>query len=110
MVNNFGEPCTVYENTTPAAEAGRLVVRLNGVKSNRLGTGARVTLTAGGRKQIREISPVRGYFSSDEPVAFFGLGKEKAEKIEVRWPSGVVQTVTDLPARAAVTITESPST
>jgi hypothetical protein len=107
VVNNFGEPCTVYENTTPVAEAGRLAVKLKGVKSNRLGIGARVTLTAGGMAQTREISPVRGYFSSDEPAAFFGLGKTKAEKIEIRWPSGIVQTVREVPPGVVITITEA---
>ncbi len=110
VVNNFGEPCTVYENTTAPAEAGRLAVRLKGVKSNKHGIGARVTLTAGDLKQTRELSPVRGYFSSDEPVAFFGLGKAKPEKIEVRWPSGTVQTVNNIPAGVTVTLTESGDT
>lgn len=106
IVSNYGEPCTVYENTTAAAEAGRLVVKLKGVKSNKLGVGARVTLTAGGMKQTREISPVRGYFSSDEPVAMFGLGKAKAESVEVRWPSGVVQTVKEI-GGMTLTVTEA---
>ncbi len=107
VVNNFGEPCTVYENTTPAA-AGRLLVKLKGVKSNRMGVGARVTLTAGGMRQTREISPVRGYFSSDEPVAMFGLGSSRAEKVEVIWPSGIVQKVENI-SGTVLTITEAGS-
>ena len=107
IVNNFNEPCTVYENTTPVAEAGRLAVRLRGVKSNRAGLGATVSLTSGGITQIREITAARGFFSSDEPVAFFGLGKSRAERIEVRWPSGIVQTLTEIPAGPVLTITEA---
>ena len=107
IVNNFDEACTVYENTTPAAEAGRLAVRLRGVKSNRAGLGARVSLTAGGLTQTREITAARGFFSSDEPVAFFGLGKSPAERIEVHWPSGIVQTLTGIPTGPLFTITET---
>ena len=106
VVNNFDEACTVYENGTPAAEAGRLVVRLRGVQSNRAGLGARVILTAGGIPQTREISSARGFFSSDEPVAFFGLGKARAERLEVRWPSGKVQILTGIPAGPVLTLTE----
>ena len=107
IVNNFNEPCTVYENTTSVAEAGRLAVRLRGVKSNRAGLGATVSLTARGMTQIREITAARGFFSSDEPVAFFGLGKSRAERIEVRWPSGIVQIMTEFPAGPVLTITET---
>ncbi len=107
VVNNFDGPCTVYENTTSVGEAGRLVVRLRGVKSNRTGLGAKVSLTAGGVTQTREMAAARGFFSSDEPVAFFGLGKSRAERLEVRWPSGTVQTVTEFPPGPVLTLTES---
>lgn len=53
------------------------------------------------------MSVGRGFFSSDEPVAFFGLGKARAEQLEVRWPSGKVQILTDIPAGPLFTITEA---
>ncbi len=107
VVNNFNEACTVYENTTPAAEGGRLAVHLRGTTSNRGGLGAVVSLTAGGFTQSRAIASARGFFSSDEPAAFFGTGKAKPERLEVRWPSGIVQVVNPFPDGPTLTITES---
>ena len=107
VVNNFNEACTTYENTTPPAEANRLVVRLRGTTSNRSGLGATLNLTAAGITQTRAIASARGFFSSDEPVAFFGLGRAKPQRLEVRWPSGIQQVIEPLPEGITITITES---
>ena len=72
-----------------------LGISLVGTKSNRSGIGARVTVTnVLGQKQIMDVSSAGSYLSSNDPRIVFGLGGAKAVKsIEVRWPSGRVQTV-----------------
>jgi enediyne biosynthesis protein E4 len=72
-----------------------LGVSLVGSKSNRSGIGARMTVTsATGQKQIFDASTAGSYLSSNDPRIVVGLGSAKAAKsVEVRWPSGRVQTI-----------------
>lgn len=72
-------------------------VSLVGAKSNRTGIGARVIITdAAGRKQIFDANTAGSYLSSNDPRVSFGLGTATGiRSIEVRWPSGRVQTVAD---------------
>jgi hypothetical protein len=72
-----------------------LGLTLSGSKSNRGGIGARVTVTsATGQKQIFDASTAGSYLSSSDPRIVVGLGSAKAVKsVEVRWPSGRVQTI-----------------
>ena len=60
--------------------------------------GAVVRLTAGGKTQIRTYQRTQSYLSQNDPRLHFGLGKAtRVEKLEVRWLSGAVETLTDLP-------------
>ncbi len=83
-------------------------VDLDGVESNRDGVGARITVTAGGRTQIRDVLTGTGYWSQDSKVQHFGLGPETTEvtEIEVRWPSGITQVVTYVTADQRISIEE----
>lgn len=80
-------------------------VKLIGAKSNRSGIGARLVCTttvAGENKPHRQIDEVRSggsYMSQSDLRVHFGLGKaQKVDQLEVRWPSGQVDTLKDLPA------------
>jgi hypothetical protein len=69
-------------------------INLRGVRSNRDGAGARVKVTAGGRTQTAEVHSGRSYQSHFGTRLHFGLGRcDKAERIEVHWPSGTVDVV-----------------
>ncbi|MGI9066890.1 MAG: CRTAC1 family protein [Pyrinomonadaceae bacterium] len=72
-------------------------ISLVGAKSNRTGIGARVTITdAAGKKQIFDANTAGSYLSSNDPRLLFGLGAATGiRSIEVRWPSGRVQTLAD---------------
>ena len=78
--------------------------------SNRAGIGCRVTLTAGGRTQMRELRCGSGLANhQDPPEACFGLGKaDKVERLEVRWADGkgTRQVFEDLPADRFLVIRE----
>ena len=73
-------------------------IELQGTKSNRDAIGARLTLTAGGRKLVRWITSGASYLSSHDRRVVFGLGDTPAGpmKLDVRWPNGNAQTVTGL--------------
>ena len=72
-----------------------LLLDLEGVRSNRDAIGATVKLTtATGRALYNHVSPAAGLLSSSDRRVHFGLGAESAIRmIEIRWPSGVVQTI-----------------
>jgi len=85
-----------------------LRVQTIGEKSNRDGFGALVTVRAGGREWVREVRSTDGLFSAHDPRAHFGLGEAGAiEEVEVRWPSGAVQKVTQAPLDSTIVIRES---
>jgi len=69
-----------------------LMFRTVGRKSNRDGIGARITVETGGQKQVWEVKRTVGIYSSSDPRAHFGLGKQnKADRVHVWWPSGKEQ-------------------
>lgn len=72
-----------------------LAVRLRGGAGNPTAAGAVVTVRlSDGKSQTQEIYAGGGYLSQNSPTLFFGLGShETAQKIEVRWPGGAVQTL-----------------
>ena len=81
--------------------------RLQGTRSNRDGIGARIIVRAGGSVQQFETRSGDGYISSSDPGAHFGLGvAERADHVEVRWPSGRVDVLENLPARVVYTVRE----
>jgi hypothetical protein len=74
-------------------------LRLIGVKSNRAALGAKVTLEQDGDVHQKEIRSGGGFISQSDLRVHFGLGKAaKAAKVVIRWPNGLVETLSDLPA------------
>ncbi len=72
---------------------------LAGTKSNRMAIGARLKLVAGGMTQTDEIHSGGSYISQSDTRVHFGLGKAtKIDSLEIRWPSGKVETLKDLEA------------
>ena len=68
---------------------------------NRFGIGNKVEVTAGGRKQARELQLGGGYMSFDAPFVHFGLGNaEKIDSVLITWIDGTKTTLKDLPAGA----------
>jgi hypothetical protein len=86
-----------------------LDIALRGTKSNRDGIGARIKLvskTVGA--QYNHMTTSVGYASSSDGPVHFGLGPDsKADLIEIHWPSGVLQTLHDVPADRILKVTET---
>ena len=98
VINNMDDAPTVLLN-----EGGNrnhwLRLALEGTKSNRSAVGARATITAGGRTAFAEVKAGSSYLSQNELVLHFGLGAAtRAERLEIRWPSGLRETFQDLAA------------
>jgi hypothetical protein len=106
VVVNMDDTLTLLHNTTGTAHHW-LAVRTIGTKSNRDGIGTRVRVRAGGREQAREVRTSGSYASANDPRVHFGLGSEaRAERLEVKWPSGTLQTFKDVPADRVVVVHE----
>jgi len=80
-------------------------VQALGTSSNRSGFGTRLTLVAGGRRQVRDLQSGSSYLAQNDPRAHFGLGgAERAERLEIRWPDGSNEAVENLPANHLVVV------
>jgi hypothetical protein len=101
-------PQVLVSNLSAVAGIHFLKIILEGTQSNRDGLGARVTVYAGGSEYSQYNDGKSGYFSQSSVPLYFGLGNAvSADKIVVRWPSGVHQTVTTgIPVSGSVTIME----
>ena len=105
LVSNMNEKPSLYYNTAPIGNW--ISLQLVGVKSNRAALGAVVTLEQGGDKREKEVRSGDGYISQSDLRLHFGLGKaSKAEKIVIHWPSGLVETLSDLPANQFYVVQE----
>jgi enediyne biosynthesis protein E4 len=86
VVNNIDDEAFVYENTSTA---NYLKVKLEGPEGNGTGIGAKISVHASGKLQYFENKTVRGYLSSTDPVAHFGLGSVPAvDSVVILWPDG----------------------
>ena len=106
VVFNVDGPPSLFINKTRNANH-RVLFRLVGNKSNRMAIGARVTVEAGGMTQIDEVRGGGSYNSTNDTRLHFGLGKEAIlSKVEVRWPSGLVEDFHNVAADAIYQIDE----
>ena len=85
-----------------------LMVKLVGTRSNRDGLGARLKVTPNGASSIfNHATTSTGFGASSDPRVHFGLGaSDGVESLEIRWPSGTVQTLTGIKADQILTVRE----
>jgi hypothetical protein len=106
VVVNIDEAPSLLRNDL---EVGHWIgVTLVGRESNRDANGARVTVTAGARTQVKEAHASGSIFSSSDPRVHFGLGNtDSVDELTIRWPSGKETTVTDVAADRYLLIVEN---
>ena len=98
LVVNMNERPTLLRNDTPRGNHW-LTLRLVGGPSNRDGLGARVTVDAGGRKQVFEARSDGSYLSHSDTRVHAGLGAaSRATRVEIKWPSGRTDVATNVAA------------
>ena len=103
---NLGGPAYLLHNVSPGMNHW-LSVRLVGKKSNRDGIGATLELLAGGQRQVSQRVAGSSYLSQDDPRIHFGLGSAaRVERLTIRWPSGIVQSLQDVPVDRILTVEE----
>ncbi len=89
----------ILRNTGSGPNRHWISLELAGTRSNRLGLGARVTVIAAGMTQIDEVRSGGSYLSQSDLRLHFGLGgATTVDRVDIRWPSGQVDTLTHLAA------------
>src|SRR6185295_6617621 len=106
LIINNGEPPVLLKN-----EGGNrnnwLGLQLVATKSNSAGTGATITWQAGGVKRSRLRTAGGSYLASHDPRELLGLGTAKRiESVEIRWPSGKVDKLQNLPINSYLKVIE----
>jgi len=106
VVTALSAPAEIWMNDSPGA-GHWLELSLHGTKSNRNGIGAKIRIVAAGQAQFNHVTTASGYASSSAGPVHFGLGEAKVvDEIEIRWPSGVRQTLKNVPADQVLQVTE----
>ncbi len=108
VVSAINAPAEIWINDSPGGNHW-LEFKLEGTKSNRDGIGARIKVVAGGTTQYNHVSFAAGYASASAGPTHFGLGPNKsADRVEIRWPSGITQELKNVPADQIVKVKEPP--
>jgi hypothetical protein len=103
----LGREAEIWMNRSEGA-GHWLDIALEGTKSNRDGIGARVKVVTKAGAQYNHMTTSVGYASSSHGPVHFGLGAEdKAEQIEIRWPSGIIQTLRNVAGDRVLKVRES---
>jgi hypothetical protein len=85
-----------------------IIFNLVGVKSNRDGLGAKIKITTALGSQYNEATTALGYNSSSDKRVHFGLGSASViDKIEIAWPSGMRQILTNVKSDQILTVREA---
>ncbi len=109
VMNNINDEAGIYRNESREQDAAGhhyLRLRLAGDSLNPEGLGAWIELHyAGGQKQVYENTPYRGYLSTNENIAHFGLGKVTVvDSLLIKWPDGKKQWLLQVPADQVLTV------
>jgi enediyne biosynthesis protein E4 len=106
LVTNNGQSADLLRNDGGSGN-NALLVRTVGTASNRDGVGAQLRLTTGTRTQIREVRAGSSYLGQNDARQHFGLGRvTRADRLEVRWPSGRTEVLQNVEANHIITIRE----
>jgi hypothetical protein len=105
VTNNGGDVELLRNELGPRTNA--LTITLAGVKGNRSAIGARIRVTAAKRLFVREVKAGSSYQGQNDLRQHVGLGAAtRAERIEIRWPGGAIETLTNVAAGQRITVTE----
>lgn len=106
VILNMGEPPSLLKNNNSGGNQW-LVIKAIGTRSNRSAIGAKISVTAGGLRQVREVLSGSSYLSQSDLRQHFGLGKaQQADEVEIRWPSGHIERLSKISPNQFITVQE----
>ncbi|HEY6119361.1 MAG TPA: CRTAC1 family protein, partial [Pyrinomonadaceae bacterium] len=107
LLINVGQPPVLLRNDG-GNENHWLGIKLIGIKSNRDGIGAWVTVTGGGKTRTKQLLGGTSYCSASDQRLLFGLGPAaKVDDVEIRWPSGLVDRLKNLSVDRYISVKEN---
>lgn len=109
LIMNLNEPPSLLRNDVTGHNHW-LKVKLIGTKSNRSAIGARVTARYGGKIQAQEVLSQASFYSANDVRLHFGLGAVEKADLEIRWPNGGTEKISNVSADRLVTIREGSGT
>lgn len=109
VINNINSEASLYKNNSrekKPEETHYLKIKFRGDAHNIKGTGSYATVFYdGGKIQFWEHTPYRGYLSTVDDIAFFGLGKSmKVDSVKIEWPGNKYQLFKELKADSILTV------
>jgi hypothetical protein len=110
VISNMNAPPSLLVNDIRSSNHW-VAFRTVGARSNRDGIGAKITVSAGGRKRVDEVRSGSSYVSQSDLRVHFGLGSvNKIDFVEVHWPSGTVERYSDMSVDAIHVLREGAGT
>lgn len=104
IINNINDTAFVYENGLNTTNH-RLIVNIAGDGLNPEGIGAVLHLYYGGKEQLYEHHPCRGYLSTGDARAHFGLGTvTRIDSMSIEWPDGKQEIIRNIEADRTITV------
>ncbi len=112
VMNNINENAFIYENNSQNKTQHQLTVNIEGSNLNTQGIGANIRIFYGDHlQQFYEHQPARGYLSSDDARAHFGLGNiAKIDSLKIVWPDSSWQVLTDIATDHTISISQKNAT
>ena len=111
VINNINDAAFLYENTSNDTKTHRLTVQLEGSGQNTKGLGAQLSIWYQGNQQFYEHYPSRGYLSTHDAGAHFGIGTaQQVDSIKITWPDNRQQLLTNIRADQVVVIKHKDAT
>jgi enediyne biosynthesis protein E4 len=105
LIINLNEPPSLLRNDIKVRQ-NWIKIKLQGVKSNRSGIGARVLAHYGGKVQAQAVLSQSSFYSCNDPRLHFGLGAAASVDFEVYWPSGAHEQIKTVPVNRLITVKE----
>ena len=104
VINNLADAPSLLRNQMTSSN-NSLTLHLVGKTPNALAIGARATVTVKNHKMIGEVRSGGSFLSQNDLRLHFGLGTAtKADRVDIRWPDGHTDTLTNLPAGGIITV------
>ena len=106
IVVRSNDAAAIFRNKSRETQTGNyLQIKLEGTSHNPTGIGSMVRVYAGGSQQVRYANPIHGFISTSTDILQFGLGKATtADRVQIQWPDGKVQTLENVPMNQRITL------
>ena len=103
VISNLNQPASILVNR--GGDNRSLTIRLEYTGNNPFGIGTKVYAYQDGKVQMRELSPVRGFQASSEPLIHFGFGQARTlDSLKIIWPDGTYQVETSVPTGQLISL------